>query len=289
MTDAHARLSSARVTDGRQLSLADHPTARKSGLDKAEAKELAEQARSRLSALQARLAAESRHAMLLVFQAMDAGGKDGTIKHVMSGINPQGVNVTAFKQPGPVELAHDFLWRVHAAAPVRGRIAIFNRSHYEEVLTCRVHPSLLDAQNLPAGAYDEEFWRARYDDIVAFERYLAHQGVSILKFFLHISEEEQRRRLLARLDDPERNWKFSHSDVAERAHWDAYQDAYERAIAHTAAPEAPWFIVPADHKWYARLVVTEAIVDALERLDPQIPTMSGEALAASETAREALS
>ncbi len=280
-------LSPVRITGG-PFTLAEHGTAEKSGLDKHEANERADKARERLSSLQMLLNAEARRSMLIVFQAMDAGGKDGTIKHVMSGVNPQGVDVTAFKQPGPVELAHDFLWRVHAAAPLRGRIAIFNRSHYEEVLTCRVHPSLLEAQRLPSGDRDEAFWQTRFDDIVAFERYLAHQGVAILKFFLHVSEDEQRRRLLARLDDPERNWKFSASDLAERSHWHAYQDAYEQAIRHTATPEAPWFVVPADHKWYARLVVTEAIVETLQAMDPRIPTMSGDALAAIETARRRL-
>ncbi len=288
-----ALLGPIRVTDGGSFALADHPAARKSGLDKEDGQERVEQAKARLSELQVLLAAEARHAMLVVFQAMDAGGKDGTIKHVMSGVNPQGVDVTSFKQPGPVELAHDYLWRVHAAAPQRGRIAIFNRSHYEEVLTCRVHPSLLDAQHLPSRhapsrERGEAFWRTRFDDIVAFERYLAHQGVAILKFFLHISKEEQRDRLLARLDDPQRNWKFSPLDLAERSHWDAYQHAYEQAIRHTASPDAPWFVVPADHKWYARLVVIEAIVDALERLDPQIPKASGEALDAIEVARRSL-
>ncbi len=277
-----------RITDGAGFRIADHPTAADAGLAKSEGKERLEQAKLRLSALQAKLNAEARRSLLIVLQAMDAGGKDGTIKHVMSGVNPQGVDVTSFKQPGPVELAHDFLWRVHVAAPQRGRIAIFNRSHYEEVLTCRVHPALLDAQHLPPGGRGDAFWRTRYDDITGFERYLVHQGVTILKFFLHISKEEQRERLLARLDDPQRNWKFSQSDLAERPHWDAYQDAYEQAIRHTASAEAPWFVVPADHKWYARLVVTEAIVDALERLDPRIPTMSGKALEAIEVARRAL-
>ncbi len=277
-----------RITDGAGFRIADHPTAADAGLTKSEGKERLEQAKLRLSALQAKLNAEARRSLLIVLQAMDAGGKDGTIKHVMSGVNPQGVDVTSFKQPGPVELAHDFLWRVHVAAPQRGRIAIFNRSHYEEVLTCRVHPALLEAQHLPLGDRGDTFWRTRCDDIVGFERFLAHQGVAILKFFLHISKEEQRERLLARLDDPQRNWKFSQSDLAERPHWDAYQDAYEQAIRHTASAEAPWFVVPADHKWYARLVVTEAIVDALERLDPRVPTMSGEALEAIEVARRAL-
>ena len=282
------RLSATRIDHGQAFTLADRPTAMTSGLDKGEGRRLAAQARHRLSELQMRLYAEGHHAMLLVFQAMDAGGKDGTIGHVLTGVNPQGVDVTSFKQPGPLELSHDFLWRVHQAAPLRGRIAIFNRSHYEEVLTVRVHPSMLDAQRLPPGDRGEPFWQARYADIVGFERYLAHQGVAILKFFLHISEGEQRRRLLARLDDPDRNWKFSAGDIAERAHWAAYQHAYEQAIRHTASPDAPWFVVPADHKWYARLIVTEAIVDALERIDPRFPVLSSESQAALDQARRAL-
>ncbi len=277
-----------RITDASAFMLADHHSDETSSLDKDAAKDRMEDAKRRLLKLQARLSAEGRRSMLIVLQGMDAAGKDGIVKHVMSGVNPQGVDVTAFKQPGPVELAHDFLWRVHAASPLRGRIAIFNRSHYEEVLTCRVHPRLLDAQHLPPGDRGEAFWHTRYDDIAAFERYLAHQGVVVLKFFLHISEQEQRSRLLARLDEPDHNWKFSPSDLAERAHWAAYQHAYEQAIRHTSTDDAPWFVVPADHKWHARLVVTEAIVDALERIDPHYPKLSGEALAAIEKARLSL-
>ena len=278
-----------RITHGDGFDLSAHDPASRSGLEKDEGKALAADARDLLRGLQALLAAEGRHAVLLVLQGMDAAGKDGTIKHVMSGVNPQGVVVTSFKQPGPVELAHDFLWRIHQAAPARGRIAIFNRSHYEEVLTCRVHPELLDAQNLPDGPRDDAFWRTRLADIVAFERYLAHQGVVILKFFLHISADEQRRRLLSRLDDPDRNWKFSKSDLAERARWDDYQRAYQDALRGTATEEAPWFVIPADHKWHARLLVTEAVVEALERIDPRPPHLEGEALAAIEAARVALS
>ncbi len=292
MSDAKRRaalLDPFRVTKGDGVDLARIDTGARSGLDKADGNTLAAKAQDRLPGLQARLAAEARHAILVVLQGMDAAGKDGTIKHVMSGVNPQGVDVTSFKQPGPIELAHDFLWRVHAAAPRRGRIAIFNRSHYEEVLTCRVHPAFLDAQQLPPGPRDESFWRVRMADIVAFERYLAHQGVAILKFFLHIGPDEQRRRLLARLDDPDRNWKFSKNDLAERALWDDYQRAYQDALRHTSVPEAPWFVVPADHKWHARLIVSEALVEALERLDPQPPHLTGDALADIEAARQALS
>ena len=281
-------LDPIRVTGG-EFSLSGRPTAERSGLDKEEGTTRAARARDRLVSLQARLAAEARQSLLVVFQAMDAAGKDGTIAHVMSGVNTQGVAVTSFKQPGPVELAHDFLWRVHAAVPTRGRIGIFNRSHYEEVLTCRVHPELLEAQNLPPGPRDDAFWQTRYDDIAGFERYLARQGIALVKIFLHISAEEQRQRLLVRVEDPDRNWKFSAGDLRERARWDDYQLAYEQAIRHTAAPHAPWFVVPADHKWYARLVVTEAIVEALETLDPHYPALDGDAEAKLEAARQELS
>ena len=284
-----ALLEPFRVTQGAAFDLSRIDTGARSGLDKAEGNALAAGARDRLPGLQARLAAEGRHAVLIVLQGMDAAGKDGTISHVMAGMNPQGIDVTSFKQPGPVELAHDFLWRVHLAAPQRGRIAVFNRSHYEEVLTCRVHPEFLDAQHLPPGPRDEAFWRTRLADIVAFERYLANQGVLILKFFLHVGPDEQRRRLLERLDDPDRNWKFSKGDLAERARWPDYQHAYQDALRHTSVPEAPWFVVPADHKWHTRLIVSEAIVDALERLDLQPPHVTGEALADIEAARVALS
>ena len=193
----------------------------------------------------------TKWSLLCVFQAMDAAGKDGTIKHVMSGVNPQGVQVTSFKQPGPEELAHDFLWRVMREAPERGRIGIFNRSHYEEVLVVRVHPDLLARQHLPE-LLTKKMWDHRLEDIAAFERYLARQGTVILKFFLNVSKEEQKRRFLERMDHPNKNWKFSASDMAERAHWDDYMAAYQAAIAATAAPHAPWFVVPADHKWFTR-------------------------------------
>ncbi len=220
----------------------------------------------RLAALQSALYADGRWAVLAVLQGMDTGGKDGTIRHVMSGVNPQGVKVVSFKQPGPVELAQGFLWRVSAALPPRGHLGVFNRSHYEEVLVTHVHPDLLDRQHLPEELRGQRFWKHRYRDIRNFEAYLGRQGTVVIKFFLHVSQEEQRRRLLARLDDPGKNWKFSAADLAERKHWDAYQDAYEAAIAATATPDAPWFIVPADRKWYAHLVVAEALIHTLERL-----------------------
>ncbi len=261
-----ALVASTRVTDGRGFRLADHDTARTGGLVEAEAVERLAAAVERLSELQRDLYASQQWALLAVFQAMDAGGKDGTIRHVMSGVNPQGVKVISFKQPGSVELSHDFLWRIHAALPARGLIGIFNRSHYEEVLVARLHPEVLDAQGLPPALRHGHFWKHRYKDIRNFESYIARQGILPLKFFLHISREEQCRRLLSRLDKADKLWKFSPNDLAERARWDDYQIAYERAITETAAPEAPWFVVPGDHKWFARLVVIEAMIETLERL-----------------------
>ncbi len=231
---------------------------------------------------------ENRWAVLCVFQAMDAAGKDGTIKHVMSGINPQGVQVTSFKAPGPEDLGHDFLWRVWRALPERGRIGIFNRSHYEDVLVVRVHPELLDKQRLPIGLVGKRIWKERLQSIAAMEEYLARQGTVILKFFLHLSKDEQKKRFLARLDEPEKNWKFSASDLAERAYWDDYMTAYEDAIAATAAPHAPWFVVPADNKWFTRLVVVAAMNDALNRLDLAFPKVTDEQRSSLATARAKL-
>ena len=262
-----------RVTDGRKLRLADIDPTDTAGLDlaKDEAETILARDVKRLAELQALLYAQDRWSLLCVFQAMDAGGKDGTIKHVMSGVNPQGVQVSSFKEPGQEELAHGFLWRVTRKLPPRGQIGIFNRSHYEEVLVVRMHPELLAAQRLPQATRGERFWQRRFEDIAAFEAYLARQGMVMLKFFLHISRSEQKRRLLARLDDPHKNWKYHPTDLAERRHWDGYMAAYEQAIAATAAPHAPWFIVPADHKWFAHLLVVAAMIEALQRLDLSYP------------------
>ncbi|HVN75956.1 MAG TPA: polyphosphate kinase 2 family protein [Thermoanaerobaculaceae bacterium] len=227
----------------------------------------------RLSALQEKLYAQDRWAVLLVFQAMDAAGKDGTIKHVMSGVNPQGCEVHSFKSPSVEELNHDFLWRCAVRLPERGRIGIFNRSYYEEVLVVRVHTEFLAAQRLPSRLVSPEIWAERFDDIVTFERHLARNGTLILKFFLHVSRDEQRRRFLERLDTPDKNWKFSPADVAERRHWDAYMAAYGEMLRATAKPEAPWYVVPSDHKWFARYVVAEAVIGALEGLDLTYPTV----------------
>jgi PPK2 family polyphosphate:nucleotide phosphotransferase len=279
-----------RVTDGRKFRLADHDPADTAAnlVDAADAERLLAADVARLSDLQELLYAQRSWALLAVFQAMDAAGKDGTIKHVMSGVNPQGVQVTSFKAPGAEELDHDFLWRVGRALPERGRIGIFNRSHYEEVLVVRVHPELLEHQRLPPALNGRKIWQRRLEDIAAWERYLAGQGIVLLKFFLHVSKQEQKRRFLARLDHPTKNWKFSAGDVAERRHWDEYMAAYEEAIAATAAAHAPWFVVPADHKWFARLVVVAAMIEALAGIDLHPPALPADAQAALAAARAEL-
>ncbi len=243
---------------------------------------------SMLRDLQEKLYAQDRWSLLLIFQAMDAAGKDGTIKHVMSGVNPQGCQVYSFKQPSHEELDHDFLWRCMTRLPERGRIGIFNRSYYEEVLVVRVHPALLEPQRLPKRLVTKKIWRQRFEDINAVESYLARQGTVILKFFLHLSKEEQRRRFLSRLEQPEKNWKFSMADVRERGHWTEYQKAYEDMIRATATPHAPWCVVPADNKWFTRLVVAATIIDALERLDLEFPEVDRSKREELERARRAL-
>ena len=272
-----------RVTDGKGFRLKHHDPADTAGtlLDKPEAAFLQQWGVEQLAKLQERLYADGRWALLCVFQATDAAGKDGTIKHVMSGVNPQGVQVSSFKSPGPEQLTHDYLWRIHAALPERGKIGIFNRSHYEEVLAVRVHPEFLDKQRLPDAVRGKKFWAHRMEDIVNFERYLSRQGIVVLKFYLNVSKEEQKRRLLARLEEPEKNWKFSASDLAERGHWDDYVEAAEEAIAATAAPHAPWFVVPADNKWFTRLFTVAAIVETLQGLDLKFPEVTGEQRGAS--------
>jgi PPK2 family polyphosphate:nucleotide phosphotransferase len=241
-----------------------------------------------LADLQKRLYADGRWAVLIVLQGMDTAGKDGIISHVMSGLNPQGCEVRAFKAPSTEELAHDFLWRSALRLPERGRIGIFNRSHYEEVLVVRVHPELLDRQKLPQAVRGKEFWNDRFSDIRALERHLARNGTLVLKFFLHISKKEQRDRLLARLDEPDKRWKFSAGDLAERALWDKYMAAYEEMIQATSRPEATWYVVPADHKSFARLFVSAALVDALQGLGLHYPKITGAALAELEKARSNL-
>jgi len=232
--------------------------------------------------------ASGRYALLVVLQAMDTAGKDGTVRHVLSGVNPTGVEVVAFKQPSSEELAHDFLWRIERAMPSRGRIAIFNRSHYEEVIAVRVHPDWLEAQQLPAGHGGEHLWKERFESINGFERHAARNGTKIVKVFLHLSQEEQRRRLLARLDEPEKLWKFSAADVTERAHWDDYMAAYEAAITATSTDWAPWHVVPADHKPLARLLVAGIIVEAIDSLDLHLPAVTPEQREANARARALL-
>ncbi|MBM3214391.1 polyphosphate kinase 2 family protein [Candidatus Poribacteria bacterium] len=241
-----------------------------------------------LQDLQDRFYAFDRYSLLLVFQALDAAGKDGTVKHVMSGINPAGCEVHSFKAPSAEELDHDFMWRTTRRLPERGRIGIFNRSYYEEVLVARVHPEILAHQHLPAEVVTKRIWEERYKDINNFERYLARNGTRILKFYLHVSKHEQKRRFLQRIEDPARNWKFSQSDLRERALWDDYQEAYEQALLNTSTDWAPWFVIPADRKWYSRLVVAEIIVNCLKDIDPQYPEVTAEQRASLEAARQAL-
>ena len=235
------------------------------------ADEMLKQSRKRLCQLQERLYAQDRWSVLLIFQAMDAAGKDSTIEHVMHGINPQGCDVHAFKAPSSEELDHDFLWRTNKNLPRRGHIGIFNRSYYEETLVVRVHQNLLAKQQLPSELVTKNIWRERFEDINAYERYLSRQGVLIRKFFLYVSKDEQRKRFLERLEEPEKHWKFSPADIGERAHFASYMSAYEDMIRHTATETAPWLVVPADRKWFTRLVVSAAIIDAIQSLDPRYP------------------
>jgi PPK2 family polyphosphate:nucleotide phosphotransferase len=264
-----------RITKGKGFRLKNFDPGDTCGLlvDKGEAAELLQRSTEWLAEEQDMLYAQDRWSLLLIFQAMDAAGKDGTIKHVMSGVNPQGCQVFSFKQPSSEELQHDFMWRYSKRLPERGRIGIFNRSYYEEVLVVRVHPEILRRQNLPAPLVSKRIWDERLFDIAHFEDYLTRQGVVVLKFFLHLSRKEQRKRFLARLDRPDKHWKFSPSDVHERKFWDDYMYAFEEAIRATATEHAPWYVVPADNKWFTRLVVAAVIVEAVETLDLAYPTV----------------
>ena len=256
-----------RVRPGK-LDLSEHPPDDTAGLDKASSEERRAADLAHLDALQERLYAEGTRSLLVVLQAMDAAGKDGTIEHVMSGLNPQGVRVTSFKQPSRAELAHDYLWRCQLALPARGEIGIFNRSHYEEVIAVRVHPEYLAAQAIEE---EEGRWSERFEDIAAWERHLHRNGTRVVKFFLHISKDEQRERFLARAEEADKNWKFSPGDVGEREHWDEYQRAFEDAINATSTGHAPWYVIPADHKWLMRTAVAAILVHHLEAMDPQFP------------------
>jgi PPK2 family polyphosphate:nucleotide phosphotransferase len=279
-----------RIDKPEAFRLADHDPADCSGLslDKKEAKEMLEDGIVRLSGLQERLYASDRWSVLIVLQAMDAAGKDSAIKHVMSGLNPQGVQVVTFKQPSAEELDHDFLWRVAQKLPERGRIGIFNRSHYEEVLVVRVHPEILARQKLPDHLGGRGLWQRRFESIRGFERHLASSGTRILKFFLNVSREEQRARFLDRIEEPGKRWKFSMGDVAERKLWPKYIHAYEEAIRATSRPQAPWYVVPADNKWFSRIVISAALVEALEELKLEFPRMRGKALKDLQRAKRAL-
>jgi PPK2 family polyphosphate:nucleotide phosphotransferase len=280
-----------RVEEGKQFRLKDYDPADTHGLKsefKPQARALLAHGVEELSRLQEILAAQDRWGLLLVLQAMDAAGKDGTIKHVMSGVNPQGVQVTSFKAPSAEELDHDYLWRSMKRVPGRGRVGIFNRSYYEEVLVVRVHPELLEKQKLPKPLLSKRVWQERFEDINAFERYLTRNGIAVLKIFLHVSKKEQKRRFMERLTQAEKNWKFSTSDVQERQHWDVYQEAYEDMIRHTANHNAPWYVVPADNKWFTRLVVAAAVVHALEGMNLKYPKVDAAQKAELEKARQQL-
>jgi PPK2 family polyphosphate:nucleotide phosphotransferase len=279
-----------RVNDPDSFRLKDWDPGDTNHLDieKDEAKKLLAEGVKSLSELQERLYAQDRWAVLLIFQAMDAAGKDSAIEHVMKGINPQGCEVHSFKQPSEEELDHDFMWRSARRLPERGRIGIFNRSYYEEVLVVRVHPEILAKEKVPPKLVTKDIWKERFKDIRAFERYLARNGTLILKFFLNVSKQEQKRRFLERIDEPSKNWKFAMGDLAERKLWDKYMDAYEDMIRHTSRPEAPWHVVPADNKWFTRLVVAAEVVDALNRLGLKYPKLSGAALGDLDKARQIL-
>jgi PPK2 family polyphosphate:nucleotide phosphotransferase len=279
-----------RIDKPRHFKLADCDPAERFGLstDIEDVKSALAEGIARIEELQRRLYAQGQWGVLMVLQGMDAAGKDGVIKHVMSGINPQGCEVHAFKAPTADELAHDFLWRTGREVPARGRIGIFNRSHYEEVLTVRVHPELLERQNLPPGATDKNIWKHRFKEIRAFEHHLARNGTVVLKFHLRISKEEQRKRFLARLGDPFKRWKFSVNDTAERKYWDEYMAAYEDMIRETSTDYAPWYVVPADHKHVAWLVVSAAIIEALEGLKLEYPKVTGKTLERLKKAERAL-
>ena len=283
-------IAQLRVDHPKRFRIADVDPADSFGLDieKDEAQTMLAEGVKRLADLQERLYAQDRWALLVILQGVDTSGKDGVIEHVMSGVNPQGCQIHSFKAPSEEELDHDFLWRNITRLPERGRIGIFNRSYYEEVLVVRVHPEILAGEKLPPELVTRNIWQHRFKDIRAFERYLSRNGTAILKFHLRISKEEQRRRLLARLDEPAKRWKFSMRDVAERKLWDKYMAAYEDMIRHTSTPEAPWHVVPTDRKWFAHLAIAATIVERLERLDLQFPKVEGRALAEMRKVRKAL-
>jgi PPK2 family polyphosphate:nucleotide phosphotransferase len=277
-----------RIDGSSEFHLKSHKTSEKGGLDKDKGEKIIEANRKRLSDFQEKLYAQDRWSLLLIFQGMDAAGKDSAIKSVFDGINPQGCEVHSFKQPSTRELDHDFMWRAMIALPERGRIGIFNRSYYEECLVARVHPEILAKERLPPKLATKNIWAERFEDMSAFERYLERNGTVILKFFLNVSKEEQRERFLGRLDQPSKNWKFSMADVSERALWAKYQAAYQEVVRHTSTPHAPWHVVPADHKWFARVVIGSTIVSALDRLDLKFPKVDEASLQEFKQVRKAL-
>jgi PPK2 family polyphosphate:nucleotide phosphotransferase len=277
-----------RVKAGTVINLEDFTTSDTGSFkSKSDANGILEKNVDKMSKLQNMLYAYDKYSLLLIFQAMDAAGKDGTIKHVMSGLNPQGTQVFSFKQPSPNELDHDYLWRIHRNAPERGRIGIFNRSHYEEVLVVRVH-NLIKTQKIPPEFINKEIWNTRYRQINDFEKLLFENGTIILKFFLHVSKEEQKKRFLERIDTPEKNWKFSSADIHEREYWETYQKAYAEAISETSKKYAPWFIIPADHKWFMRYAVSQIIVETLEELKMSFPVLTREQLTDLENSKKTL-
>ncbi|MEA2917087.1 MAG: hypothetical protein QOJ15_9168 [Bradyrhizobium sp.] len=271
-----------------EFHLKSHKTSEKDGLDKDKGEKIIEANRKRLADFQAKLYAQDMWSLLLIFQGMDASGKDSAIKSVFEGVNPQGCQVYSFKAPSTKELDHDFLWRTTICLPERGRIGIFNRSYYEEALVVRVHPEMLARQKIPPPLVKKTIWRERFEDISAFEKHLARSGTVVLKFFLNVSKEEQRQRFLGRLEQPSKNWKFSMADVAERALWDKYQAAYQDLVRHTSTAAAPWHVVPADHKWFARVVIGSTIVSALDKLDLHYPKVNAASLQEFKKVREAL-
>jgi PPK2 family polyphosphate:nucleotide phosphotransferase len=288
---AHKLCKPFRVEDGRKFRLKGVDPADTLGLvseDKARAKEALASGVDLLAEMQDKLYAQDKWAVLVVFQAMDAAGKDGAIKHVMSGVNPQGCQVSAFKAPSSEDLDHDFLWRCMQRLPNRGHIGIFNRSYYEETLVVRVHRDLLAKQKIPPSLVGKDIWKERFQDIRHFERYLSRNGIVVVKFFLHVSKEEQRRRFLERAETPEKHWKFSSADMAERAFWDKYQEAYEDMIRKTATKRCPWYVVPADNKWFTRLIVAAAIIDAIAALGVDYPEVDAAKLKEIAAARDVL-
>jgi PPK2 family polyphosphate:nucleotide phosphotransferase len=277
-----------RVDGSGEFHLKSHKTNEKGGLDKDKAEKILEANRKRLNDFQEKLYAQDRWSVLLIFQGMDASGKDSAIKSIFEGVNPQGCDVHSFKQPTSHELDHDFLWRSTIALPERGRIGIFNRSYYEECLVTRVHPEILAKEKIPPRLITKNIWQERFEDISAFERYLARNGTVILKFFLNVSKQEQRERFLERLDEPSKNWKFSMGDITERALWKRYMAVYQDIVRHTSTAAAPWLVVPADHKWFARVVIGSTIVSALEKLDLKFPKADKASLEEFVQVRKAL-